>query len=288
MTPVLRSQAVLVVGMHRSGTSTIARALVALGVYLGSDFLEAQPENPRGYWEDKGIVGLNEWVLHSLRSNWDDVPPIDRHRIEAWKLWRQRLAAAKYVRQTFGRRPLWGFKDPRTIRVLPFWQQVMRKVEADDTYVLAVRNPRSVAASLYRRQQMDTAVAYRLWLNYTMPFLQDLLDKNAVVVDYDLLVQQPRLQVERISRALHLPARDRARSREVDRFVNAFVDEGLRHSRFAPQDIGSTDEVARTACDAYVALQDLANDRLGRAGELRIAAARSRWRRLAIAPAGSG
>ena len=60
------SRAVLLLGMHRSGTSVVARGLQALSVYLGDDFLDKQPENPTGYWEDKGIVDLNERVLDEL------------------------------------------------------------------------------------------------------------------------------------------------------------------------------------------------------------------------------
>ena len=51
------SRAVFVLGMHRSGTSAIARGISSLGVYLGNDFLDAQPENPTGYWEDRNLVG---------------------------------------------------------------------------------------------------------------------------------------------------------------------------------------------------------------------------------------
>jgi len=66
------SRAIVVVGMHRSGTSAVARALAALSVYLGDNFLDAQPENPTGYWEDRGIVELNERVLKSLQLTWDE------------------------------------------------------------------------------------------------------------------------------------------------------------------------------------------------------------------------
>ena len=60
------SRAIVVVGMHRSGTSAVVRGLKALSVFLGRNFLDAQPENPTGYWEDKGIVELNERVLKAL------------------------------------------------------------------------------------------------------------------------------------------------------------------------------------------------------------------------------
>ncbi len=156
-------------------------------------------------------------------------------------MWRLRRAAIAYVKRAFATHPLWGFKDPRTIRVLPFWLRVLRACNVDDRYLLAIRNPRSVAASLFARQAMDEASAYRLWLAHTQPFAHLLDGKPLVVVDYDLFVQEPRAQLARISHALSLPQLGGARADEVDRFVEEFLDEGLRHSRFTADDIGTCD-----------------------------------------------
>ena len=72
------SRAVLVLGMHRSGTSAIARGLAALGVFLGDDFLDAKPENPTGYWEDKGDRRDQRASARSTWPAWDDATPIAR------------------------------------------------------------------------------------------------------------------------------------------------------------------------------------------------------------------
>ncbi len=74
------SRAIVVLGMHRSGTSAVARGLQALGVYLGDDFLDAQPENPTVYWEDRGIVELNERALKTLHLDWILIAPIERRQ----------------------------------------------------------------------------------------------------------------------------------------------------------------------------------------------------------------
>ena len=66
--------------------------------------------------------------------------------------------------------------------------------------------------------------------------------------------------LERIARRLHLPALNDARRREVDAFVSDFLDEGLRHSRFGPDDIGTATEVARATRDAYLALYEMATE----------------------------
>jgi hypothetical protein len=253
-----RTRAIAIVGMHRSGTSAVARGLEALGVYLGDDFLDAQPENPTGYWEDRRIVALDDRVLKLLGLVWDDAAPIDRRSFRGWRMWRLRREAIRDLRRRFFDRPLWGFKDPRTLRVLPFWLQALREGNVDDAYVLVIRNPSSVAASLHKRQQMSVSAAQRLWLAHLVPFLGDLADKPFVVVDYDLLMADPREQLERIARALAIEPVDAS---EIERFAGEFLDEKLRHSVFSLDDIDTSTEAGRLTREAFALLQDLATDR---------------------------
>ena len=245
--------------MHRSGTSAIARGLRALSVYLGENFFDPQPDNPTGYWEDKTIVRINQRVLEELRLKWDDTALIDPDRFRHYRIRLLRIQAVHYLKTAFGARPLWGFKDPRTIRLLPFWRSAMSECGATDEYVLAIRNPLSVAASLFRRQQIMQAKAQLLWLVHTVPFLHELQGKPFVVVDYDLLTLEPRAQLERIARRLGLTLDDGS-SREIERFAADFLDTGLRHSVFSPDDLDATTDLARLTRDAYLLLRDLATD----------------------------
>lgn len=254
----LLSRAIVVIGMHRSGTSAVARALAALGVDLGNNFLDAQPENPTGYWEDRGIVDLNERVLQTLQLTWDDSAPIDAARFSGWQMWRLRREASRYLRRWLRAQPLWGFKDPRTMRLLPFWLRVLREGHVDDAYLLVIRNPASVAASLHARQKMTVEAAQRLWLAYAVPFLDRLDAKPLVVVDYDLLMGDPRGQLERIARKLGLTA---APSPQVDAFVNDFLDANLRHTLFSADEIDATTEAGRLTRRGYGLLREIAEDR---------------------------
>jgi O-antigen biosynthesis protein len=253
------SRAIAVIGMHRSGTSAFARGLQALGVYLGNDFLDAQPENPTGYWEDRGIVALNERVLAALRLRWDDVAPIDTRRFGGLRFWRLRRETARYLRRKFTSESLWGFKDPRTIRVLPFWRRVFHESNVDDAYLLVIRNPSSVAASLYARQQMDVETAQRLWLAYALPFLHEVADRPLVVVDYDRLMLDPRGQIERMRRQLAISTE--GTDAAVERFVRDFLDEKLRHTRFSPEQIDAESDAGRLTREAFLLLYELATDR---------------------------
>jgi hypothetical protein len=244
--------------MHRSGTSAIARGLTALGVNVGTEFLAAQPENPTGYWEDKGIVEINERVLSALGLRWDSTDPIEVAAFDGPRMRALRRQATRYCAGTFGNHRLWGFKDPRTMRVLPFWQPIFSALRAADAYVVAVRHPRSVAASLFVRQQMGEETAYLLWLRYTVPFLRDLIAKPLVVVDYDRTMREPRAELLRIAQRLDLPAPDAG---EMQRFAGEFLDESLRHTSYEPDQPLGDSAVARLTTDAYRRLFDAASDR---------------------------
>lgn len=244
--------------MHRSGTSAIARGAAALGVDLGKDFLDAQPENPTGYWEDRGIVELNERVLKALGLTWDALAPIDTRSFDGWRMWKLRREARRYLRRRFAHAPLWGFKDPRTIRLLPFWLRVLRESKVDGAFLLAIRNPASVAASLHSRQRMNVETAQRLWVVNVVPFLGELDGKPLAVVDYDLLMRDPRGQLERIAQRLRLPARDPA---EIDRFADEFLDATLRHTVFSLDDIDTSTKAGVLTRDAFELLYSLAADR---------------------------
>jgi hypothetical protein len=255
-----RSRAIVVLGMHRSGTSAVARGLEALGVYLGNDFLDPQPENPTGYWEDRRIVELDDRVLKTFGLNWDDIAPIAPREFERRRLRRLRRDAIRDLRARFTMQPIWGFKDPRTIRVLPFWLRVLRDCRVDDSYILVIRNPASVAASLFARQRMDLATAQRLWLVYVVPFLELVANKPLLVVDYDLLMLDPRAALDRIAHRLKLPS-DRVDAAQVDAFAGKFLDPRLRHSVFAAEDIDTSGDAGHLIRDAYAALYELAADR---------------------------
>jgi hypothetical protein len=246
-------------GMHRSGTSALARGLQALGVYLGDNFLDAQPDNPTGYWEDRNIFAINEHLLALSGLTWEDYAPIDDarwHEPEVASLLRE---AVDYIGSTFAIRPLWGFKDPRTIRLLPFWQSALRAVEADDSYVVMIRNPRSVAASLTRRQGMETPTAHLLWLAYMVPHLSMVSDRRFVVIDYDLLMAEPRQQLERIAQRLDLQLDNRT-SGKIAEFANHFLDPDLRHNFYNPTDLATDPSVPLLSHEAYLWLRRLATD----------------------------
>jgi len=247
--------------MHRSGTSAFARGLKALGVYLGDDFLETKPDNPTGYWEDRTIVALNERLLSTLGLRWEDVALIDDDFCEKPAVAIIKDLAVDHLRRNFASHPLWGFKDPRTIRLLPFWRSVLETIGVEDNYLVAVRNPLSVASSLLQRQYMDAPTAHKLWLAYSVPNLHLIRTRPFVVADYDYLMDDARSELDRISSALKLPGE--ANSNEIEYFINEFLAAELRHSEFSEFDFETILGISTLTREAYLWLRRLATTDAG-------------------------
>jgi hypothetical protein len=140
----------IVVGMHRTGTSAITRGLTAIGVELGDDLLPPNVDNPKGFWENRAIVDLDERLLTSLGHSWSShgvcaVAPsvlVQDHSLF--------FEAVQLIRASTSRYPLWGFKDPRSARLLPFWQAICQHSRCLRAMSLRCGNPLSVADLLQR------------------------------------------------------------------------------------------------------------------------------------------
>ena len=110
---------IVVLGMHRGGTSAIVRGLEVLGVHLGDNLLSAQLDNPTGFWEDRDVLRLNEELLRPLGSAYDRLGLVDGARCIDPAFGAIRLKAVDFIRKKCDEHVLWGFKDPRTVRLLP-------------------------------------------------------------------------------------------------------------------------------------------------------------------------
>jgi hypothetical protein len=253
------SRAIVVLGMHRNGTSVLTRGLRALGVYIGDNFLEARPDNPTGYWEDRTIVDINERVLKVFGLGWESIVLIKDDQWQEPALRSLHFEAVTHLQSHFLSHSLWGYKDPRTILLLPFWHPIFQSQEVDDNYIIAIRNPLSVASSLRERQNMDALQSHLLWLLYMVPNLKRLAGRPFVVVDYDLLITDPRKQLLRIAHRLNIPLGE-ANGSEIESFAHGFLNPRLRHSAFGPSDFGAIPHVSPLTREAYHWLRRLATD----------------------------
>ena len=144
---------IVVLGMHRSGTSALTRGLETLGVSLGENLMPAaEGNNSKGFWEDLEIVALNDALLAEMGMNWHSLGAL--HTSHDWAgLLAGPLAARaeKYLSEQAGCFALFGIKDPRMSRLLPFWREIFRRCSIEPMFLICNRDPLSVAKSLARR-----------------------------------------------------------------------------------------------------------------------------------------
>ncbi|MFL5340618.1 MAG: sulfotransferase family protein [Gemmataceae bacterium] len=218
-----------IAGMHRSGTSMIARLLRDCGLDLGPDhlLLPAAADNPEGFWELAPFVAVNGELLVYFRSGWNtppDPPPG----------WEQSPELAPLVERARGlpaevslTEP-WGWKDPRTGLLLAFWQGAF----PDLRVVICVRNPLAVAQSLLERDNFSYLTGLELWLTYNRRLLDGVPRERRVVTHYESYFGDAEAELARVAGRLGLPADgDRIRA------ASAGVKTGLRHWRLSPADL---------------------------------------------------
>src|ERR1700722_12326289 len=255
----MRPLLVVVLGMHRCGTSTLTRGLQVLGVDLGNRLMPPMEHvNEKGFWEDIDINQLNVEILQALDTDWHYLSPLKRNFVDTLRKKGFLLRAVDLLRRKVGDARCFGFKDPRVTQLLPFWIEVFAHCEFDLGYVLAIRNPISVARSLQHRDQFELGKSVLMWLRYTVAIFEETVArKNRVVVDYDRLMQGPERELTRIGSALGLEVN----SQRMSAYRSEFIDERLQHSVYRP-DYLSLDEYTALAGDIYPLLLAAACDEI--------------------------
>jgi hypothetical protein len=247
---------IVVLGMHRSGTSVLARGLQVLGVELGHNLMPALPANPKGYWEDREINHLNERILAALARNWRSPGLIDDSVWNSSALEPLVSEAKQLLDSRFGKFELWGFKDPRTCLLLPFWQLVFRELGLEARYVISLRNPLSVAGSLRARDAMVEELSLLLWLQHLRAAFKYTENQPRLVVDYDELLKAPRIQICRIAKALELPA-PISTDAALQSYADEFLAVDLRHHEFSAEHSPSDSPLKRLAVSTYELLRQV-------------------------------
>ena len=195
------SKVVFIAGMHRSGTSMVARLLNRCGVYLGPEHVLSalQPDNLEGYWENEKFVLFNDEVLSALGGGWDCPPNVEAGWEKSDRV-SDFLPRAFELIEQFSTDGAWGWKDPRNSLTFPFWNELIPSMKV----VICVRNPLDVAHSLLRRNNSSPALAYHLWMEHNQRIMLSTKPENRIITHYDTYFRDPRSELTRILNFLEL------------------------------------------------------------------------------------
>ncbi len=219
----------IVLGMHRSGTSALAGALPLLGVELGGPLMAPlDGENPRGYFEHLEIYGFHQRLLVALGVSWDNLCS-PRLEPAGDPLFAERSAElAGILERCFAGTPLWAVKDPRTCRLVPLWDAAVAEVGSVPRYLVVFRHPDEVAASLARRDRFSRDKSDLLWADHYLAAEAATRGARRAFLSYAELLRAPQVELTRVAGELDLewPAGDGAVASEE---LREFLSGRLRH-----------------------------------------------------------
>lgn len=235
--PTTTRTALVVAGMHRSGTSAMSRLLSLAGGALPGNMIQPGPDNPTGFWEPADMVGLNDRILASIGSRWDD---IFGHRVGPI-VWERRAEhideALAFLADGYAEARAAVLKDPRASLMIRFWDDALKTEGRQPVYIIMVRHPLEVAASIMARGDASEATAVMAWAAYMLSVERDTRGLTRLFVDYDDLLADWRSVLARVQVASGeaLPMISATTEAEID----AFLSPDQRHHRAGEADLAA-------------------------------------------------
>lgn len=187
---------ILVVGMHRSGTSALTHLLSNMGANFGDlkDSIGANKENPKGFWERRDVRRLNDQILHALGCEWDTLTHFNLDSLSS----DVRASFLQGAKEITGNLSLAGtsfvIKDPRVCLLLPLWLDAL-----DNPLIVYIhRSPFEIAKSLSARNDFDLEFGLTLWEVYASHALATLGSVPSIFIDYKDLLNNELQQAQRL------------------------------------------------------------------------------------------
>ncbi|MFN3279291.1 MAG: sulfotransferase family protein [Paracoccus hibiscisoli] len=183
--------AVVVLGMHRSGTSSLAGMLDGLGCRGPATLMPASDTNAAGYYESLPVFRLNDAILTALGSRWDDWRPLRPDVHLSPRLAEFHDKARAVVEAEYGDGSLIYLKDPRISLLLPFWRGVLRDAGYRCVYLHTHRSPSEIGASLQRRDDIDPGLSLLAWLSQVLQAERHSRGEVRHFTSYEALLRDP-------------------------------------------------------------------------------------------------
>lgn len=230
---------VLVLGMHRSGTSALTGALGLCGGTLPNDLIPAGKDNMKGFFESARIVEFHDKLLGAFGSRWDDPLPVSPALFDTAEAADASLELANLLGREFSVHVPLVIKDPRMCKLLPIWVEALDLLGWRSVAVLPLRHPLEVAASLQRRDALDEHHGLAMWMHHTLLAERATREMPRAFVLYDELLSDGPDTLEKIKEKLGI--RGWSASNAADDQVSQFLSTDLRHHTFPPYETAEKD-----------------------------------------------
>ncbi|MEG6509458.1 glycosyltransferase [Methyloligella sp. 2.7D] len=231
---------ILVLGMHRSGTSALTRLLNFGGAALPQRLLGAGDGNETGHWEPQALVDFHDRLLQEVGATWHDWGSLDFSRLSQERVGQLRGELLSIIKQDFGEAPLFVVKDPRICRFVPFFTSTLAEAGIRVAPILILRNPLDVVRSLEARKEVwppefGTADGALLWLRHVLDADETTRKTPRAVITYDDVLQDWRGTFAKIARDAKIAFPNAADDFASD--AEGFLSQGQRHQRHSDAEL---------------------------------------------------
>ena len=230
---------ILVLGMHRSGTSALTRIINLLGADLSKDITPPHGErNEAGYWEPRELVLIHEELLALGDSRWDDPREFPTRTFELPQARALRSRIIDIIEADFASSRLFVLKDPRICRFVPFWLSIFQELSIEPLIVLAVRHPLEIADSLQKRDGIHPSKSCLLWLRHLIDAERDTRGLPRTLVTYNQIMVDWTIIQDKLTKTLGI--RWPSEYPDHSDALGSFIDSSLRHHCFTESDLNLT------------------------------------------------
>jgi hypothetical protein len=254
--------AFVVLGMHRSGTSILTRLLSFAGVELPKSIIPPRDDNPKGFWESSVINKFNDRLLQHLSCNWYEMGGIDVSELIENTLFNQE--AIDILHDEFNISRSFVLKDPRICRLMPFWDNVFKKLSIKIKFLIPFRSPVDTAFSLKKRDGFSLESGYWLWLRHFLDSERYSRGCHRVFINYSQMLNNWRKILPDISRKLSIDLMEpmMAVQDQIDQFIDPEISKATGYELEKPlaHEIKSVYEWALRSSEGDEAPSDLLDD----------------------------
>lgn len=233
---------ILILGMHRSGTSMVANLLSAMGVYFGRnrDLFEANYGNIFGHFEHTGAIQISREIANLYGGDWIMPPKLPQDWLDQPAIQSVTTQADKILTQ-LSKKPISAIKVPNLIFNFDLWQKQADKLGIQLDILAIYRNPLEVAHSLNRRNGMDLAEATRYWEAYNKKLLSICKKNPHVLIRYSKLLEEPEKSLALLAEYFSLEI-----SEEILIKSKLIINPSVRHSQVNDEDLQTDDNISES------------------------------------------
>ena len=248
----------MVLGMHRSGTSSVAGVLNLLGASAPKNLIPGDVDNERGYFESALLNSLHGELLTSAGSSWDDWRAFNPAWYRSAKCQVFKQQAEQVFKLEFGGDASPILKDPRISRFAPFWFDVLGAMDIAPRIIIPIRSPLEVARSLRGRDGFPLTKGLLIWLRHVLDAEAETRSLPRAIFSWNEFLSDWRAVAQRISDYTEIawPRMSDRTARQVDEFLNR----DLKHHTIADKELIAHPDVHEWTRVSYEALLTLAQE----------------------------